>query len=89
MSRKKVSGTVLQSTDSDPLREELDVIFSEYPDGAAIAYGFLTTESSSPYIDITESDNIWRVRRDVVDRCIDGVSDRITVTSKIYEHPDV
>jgi len=77
MRKKKTSGTDLPSTNSDPLREELDAIFSEYPDGAAIAYGFLTTETGSPFIQVSNGNNIWRVRRDAVDRHVDDISDRV------------
>lgn len=77
ISKKKASGTDSRSTIADPLLEELKEIFVEYPDGVAIACGFLTTESSSLFIDITDSENIWRVRRNFVDRFVNGVSDRV------------
>lgn len=77
MPRKKASGTSSPSTNIDPLRIELDEIFSAYPQGSAIAYGFLTTETSSPFTQIGDGQNIWRVRRDAVDFYVNGVSDRI------------
>ena len=75
--KKKINGTDLQSTDSDPLLAELEAIFTEYPIGVQIAYGFLTTEASSPFVQILGGSSVWRVRRNCVDRCIDGVSDRV------------
>jgi len=77
MSRKKAGGTSSPSISVDPLRAELDEIFSEFPSGAAIAYGFLKTESSSPFIQIGDGVNVWRVRRNAVDFYINGVSDRV------------
>ena len=77
MSRKKASGTSLLSTNIDPLRVELDEIFIDYPEGTAIAYGFLTTETSSPFIQIADGLNVYRVRRDAVDRYVNGITDRV------------
>jgi hypothetical protein len=82
MSRKKAGGTNLPSTNIDPLRAELNEIFADYPPGAAIAYGFLKTESTSPFIQIADGLNIWRVRRDAVDRYVDGVTDRVELRWK-------
>ncbi len=76
-SKKKTSGISLQSTDTDPLRAELDEIFKEFPDGATIAYGFLTTETSCPFCQISDQENVWRVRRDAVDVYINGIRDRV------------
>ena len=77
MSRKKTVGISSPSTNIDPLRVELDEIFIDYPEGAAIAYGFLTTETSSPFIQIADGLNVYRVRRDAVDRYVNGITDRV------------
>lgn len=77
MSRKKTVGISSPSTNIDPLRVELDEIFIDYPEGAAIAYGFLTTETSSPFVQIADGLNIYRVRRDAVDRYVNGITDRV------------
>ena len=77
MSRKKTVGISSPSTNIDPLRVELDEIFIDYPEGAAIAYGFLTTETSSPFIQIADGLNVYRVRRDTVDRYVNGITDRV------------
>lgn len=92
--KKKGSGIDLPSTNIDPippsidpLLTELGEIFIEYPEGAELAYLFLT-EASGLYIDITDNDgnSIWRVRRDRVDRCIGGVSDRVEL--KCLKNPN-
>ena len=75
--KKKANGTGSPSTNTDPLRGELDEIFKEYPEGAAIAYRFLTSETDRPYMEVWNGNDIWRVRRDCVDRFVDGVSDRV------------
>ena len=82
MSRKKASGTSLLSTSIDPLRVELDEIFIDYPEGTAIAYGFLTTETSSPFVQIADGLNIYRVRRDAVDRYVNEITDRVELKTK-------
>ena len=75
--RKKASGTGSPSTNTDLLRVELDEIFKEYPEGAELAYRFLTAETDRPYVEIWNGDDTWRVRRDCVDRFVNGVSDRV------------
>ena len=75
--RKKVNGIDLPSTNTDPLRTELGEVFKEYPEGAAIAHEFLTGVGQPLFIDIQRDLDIWRVRRDCVDRLINGVSDRV------------
>ena len=79
MSRKKTVGISSPSTNIDPLRVELDEIFIDYPEGAAIAYEFLTTETSSPFVQIADGLNVYRVRRDTVDRYVNGITDRVEV----------
>lgn len=75
--RKKVNGIDLPSTNIDPLRTELGEVFKEYPEGAELAYRFLTAETDRPYVEIWNGDDTWRVRRDCVDRFANGVSDRV------------
>ena len=82
MSRKKPVGISSPSTNIDPLRVELDEIFIDYPEGAAIAYGFLTTETSSPFVQIADGLNIYRVRRDAVDRYVNEITDRVELKTK-------
>lgn len=83
--KKKANGIDSPSTNTDsaspnidPLFTELSEIFAEYPEGAELAYWHLT-ETNGLNVDITNNDgsSIWRVRRDRVDRCISGVSDRV------------
>lgn len=76
--RKKVTtGTNLRSTDTDPLRSQLEEIFESYPEGIEAAYKFLSTPSDLPYISIGNGADIWRVRRTVIDMYVGGLTKRV------------
>ena len=81
-SKKKTSGTDLRSTTTDPLIEQLKEIFAEYPDGVAPALNFLLNPSEEPFLQLGSGENTWRVRATVVDRYIDGVTDRVKLWTK-------
>lgn len=82
-SKKKSCGTSSRSTTvNDPLLEQLKDIFAEYPEGVGTAHQFLLNPDGQPFLQINSGGNLWRVRPTVVDRHINGITDRVHLCTK-------